>query len=514
MTTNPTTNASRAGRREWAGLAVLALPTVLLALDLSVLHLAVPHLSAALAPSGTELLWILDVYGFMIAGFLVTMGWVGDRIGRRRLLMIGATAFGLASALAAYSTGPGMLIVSRALLGVAGATLMPSTLALLGTMFKDPRQRAMAVGVWMTSFMGGTAIGPLVGGLLLERFWWGSAFLIGVPVMALLLLAAPLLLPEQRDPQPGSIDLVSVALSLAALLPVVYGLKELAKDGPRPLALAALVAGALFGIWFVRRQRTLDVPLVDLRLFSERGFAAALAIMLLAVVTTGGGFLMVAQYLQLVAGLSALEAGVWLLPATLLTIAGSLLAPKLAGRMPMGHLIGAGLALAAVGYLLLALVDGSPATAVAGMAIAFLGVAPMMVLGTDLVMGSAPPEKAGAASALSETSGELGIALGVALLGSVGTAVYRALVTVPDGVPGEAAAAARDTLPAALATAADLPADAGAELLESAHAAFIAGLNVVGVVSAVIALGLAALARTAFRDRGTAPIEDGECLRR
>ncbi|TNJ63663.1 MFS transporter [Paenibacillus hemerocallicola] len=253
---------SRAGRREWIGLAVLALPTLLLSLDMSVLYLAMPQLAEDLAPSSTQFLWIMDIYGFLIAGFLVTMGTLGDRIGRRKLLMIGAAAFGIASMLAAYSSSAEMLIVNRALLGIAGATLMPSTLALISNMFKDPGQRGIAISVWMSCFMVGVAIGPLIGGLLLEQFWWGSVFLLGVPIMLLLLIAAPLLLPEYRDSKAEKMDLASVGLFLAAILPIVYGLKEFAKAGAlewQPVAL--LLFGGLVAVWFVRRQQTLTSPL-------------------------------------------------------------------------------------------------------------------------------------------------------------------------------------------------------------------------------------------------------------
>ena len=274
--------AERAGRRQWIGLGVLALPTLLLALDMSVLYLALPHLAADLAPSSTQLLWIMDIYGFMIAGFLVTMGTLGDRIGRRRLLLIGAAAFGAASVFAAYSSSAEMLIAARTLLGVAGATLMPSTLALISNMFKDPKQRAVAIAVWMSCFMGGTAIGPVVGGVMLQVFWWGSVFLIGVPVMVVLLVASPLLLPEYRDRSAGRLDLASVALSLATILPIIYGLKELAKDGLAVGPLAAIAAGAVVGVVFLRRQRRLDDPMLDLTLFQNRSFSAGLGVMLAA----------------------------------------------------------------------------------------------------------------------------------------------------------------------------------------------------------------------------------------
>lgn len=264
----------RAGAKEWLGLAVLALPTLLLSVDATVLYLALPHLGADLRPSGTETLWIIDVYGFMIAGFLITMGTLGDRIGRRKLLLIGALAFGAASVAAAYATDPAMLIGARALLGIAGATLMPSTLALITNMFHDPGQRGVAIGVWAACFSAGVAAGPLIGGALLELFWWGSVFLLAVPVMVVLLVTAPILLPESRDPEPGRLDLLSVLLSLAAILPVIYGLKVVAADGFGLGAVAAVVVGLVFAVLFVRRQKSLPDPLLDVRLFARPAFLA------------------------------------------------------------------------------------------------------------------------------------------------------------------------------------------------------------------------------------------------
>ncbi|GAA6129759.1 hypothetical protein NBRC116187_01190 [Halopseudomonas sabulinigri] len=259
----------RASRREWLGLAVLVLPTLLLALDMTLLHLAAPHLSADLQPSSAQLLWILDIYGFMVAGFLITMGTLGDRIGRRRVLLAGALAFGLASIAAAFSTSAGMLIVTRALLGVAGATLMPSTLSLIRNMFHDERERTLAITVWMTGFIVGSAIGPLVGGIMLEFFWWGSLFLLGVPVMALLLLAGPLLLPECREAQAGRLDIPSALLSIAALLLIIYGLKDSARDGFNLLASVAVLAGFALARVFVLRQQRLADPMLDLALFQR-----------------------------------------------------------------------------------------------------------------------------------------------------------------------------------------------------------------------------------------------------
>ncbi|MGW8489076.1 MFS transporter [Streptomyces sp. NPDC055886] len=492
------TSPPPAGPREWLGLAVLALPTLLLAMDATVLYLAVPHLSVALRPSGGELLWIADIYGFMIAGFLVTMGTLGDRIGRRKLLMIGAAAFAVASALAAYATSPGMLIAARALLGVAGATLMPSTLALITNMFRDPRQRGTAIGVWATCFSAGVALGPVLGGVLLQTFWWGSVFLLGVPVMLLLLVAAPVLLPEYREPRAGRLDPASVVLSLAAVLPVVYGIKELAAGGPALLPVVLLAAGPVFGVLFVRRQSGLADPLLDVTLFRNRSFSAALGIQLFSITAMGGVYLLITQYTQLVEGLSPLTAGLWLLPAAGALVAASTLTPALARKVPAAYVIGASLAISAVGYLILTQVDGAGGlpVLVAGFVVVYLGISPMFVLGTDLIVGSAPPEKAGSAAAMSETSTELGVSLGVAVLGSVGTAVYRDRMTgaVPAEVPAPDAGSARESLPDALAVAEGLPDRLHDLLLEPARAAFTDGLNVVSGISALLVAALAVLA--------------------
>jgi MFS transporter, DHA2 family, multidrug resistance protein len=488
----------RAGRREWAGLAVIALPCLLATMDLEVLNLAVPALTADLQPSSAQLLWIIDIYGFMVAGSLITMGTLGDRIGRRRLLLIGAAAFGVASVLAAFSTSAEMLIATRALLGVAGATLAPSTLSLIRNMFTDPGQRTVAVAVWATSFSVGAAIGPLLGGVLLEWFWWGSVFLLAVPVMVLLLLVGPVLLPEYKDPDAGRLDLRSAAMSLAAVLLVIYGLKELAQDGLGPEPSLSVVVGLAVGWLFVRRQRTLADPLVDLSLFASRAFSGSLATLTLSLFVTFGTFLFVAQYLQLVLGLSPLQAGLWTLPSACGLVAGSMLTPMLARQARPGVVMAGGLVLAAAGFGLLSLVEGTTGlgVVVAGSVIFSLGVAPVGTLATDLIVGSAPPERAGSAAALSETGAELGGALGIAVLGSIGAAVYRGQIadTLPAGIPAGAAEAARDTLGGAVVAAGQLPGALGADLLAAARQAFTQGLETTSAVSAVLTLGLAALA--------------------
>jgi MFS transporter, DHA2 family, multidrug resistance protein len=494
-----------AGRREWTGLAVLALACLLYAMDLTVLHLAVPSLSADLQPSSSQLLWITDIYGFMVAGFLITMGTLGDRIGRRRLLLAGAAAFGVVSVLAALSTSPEMLIASRALLGIAGATLAPSTLSLIFTMFQDPGQRTTAIGIWITSFSAGGAIGPVLGGVLLERFWWGSVFLLALPVMAVLLLLGPRVLPEYRAPDAGRLDLVSAAMSLVAVLAVVFGLKLVAQDGIGALAACAVLVGLVVGVGFVRRQLRLADPMIDLGLFRIGAFNAALATNLLGIFIVVGYFLFVAQYLQLVLGLSPLEAGLWSLPSAGGFIVGSNLAPRILRRVRPAYVIGAGLAMAAVGLGVLTQVGGSPNADLAILAgaslIVSLGLAPVFTATTDLVVSSAPPERAGAASGISETGAELGGALGIAILGSIGVAVYRGelATTLPAGIPSQAAMAARDTLGGAVSVAQQLPADVGAAVLAAAREAFTLGLQLTTAISAVVAIGIAVLATVLLR---------------
>ncbi|OKI13055.1 MFS transporter [Nocardiopsis sp. TSRI0078] len=484
---------ARAGGREWLGLGVLALPTLLLSLDMSVLYLALPHLAADLRPSGSQLLWIMDVYGFMIAGFLITMGTLGDRVGRRRLLMVGAAVFGAASVAAAFAPSAGALILTRALMGVAGATLMPSALALISNMFTDPRQRAVAISVWMSCFMGGTAVGPVVGGLFLQWFWWGSVFLLGVPVMVLLLVCAPLLLPEYRSPGSGRLDLTSVALSLAAILPIVYGLKSLAEHGPGPAPFAAVALGLAVGAVFVRRQLRLSDPLLDLGLFRERSFGVALAVMAVGAVAMGGTFLLLSQYLQMVAGHSPLAAGMWQVPGALVMIAATMAAAPLAARIGRANVIGGGMFVTAAGFALLFLApaEGGTLIVVAGLVLASAGLGPGGALGTDIVVGSAPRERAGAAASMSETGGEFGVAMGVAVLGSLASAVYRANVVLPEGVPEEAG----QTLPAAVSVAEELPADLAGRLLGPAREAFTDGLNLAGAAgfAAMVVFGTLAL---------------------
>jgi DHA2 family multidrug resistance protein-like MFS transporter len=495
--------ARRAGRREWIGLAVIALPCLLYSMDLTVLNVAVPHLSADLQPSSSQLLWIIDIYGFLVAGLLITMGTLGDRIGRRRLLLIGAVAFGAGSVLAAFSTSAEMLIAARALLGVAGATLAPSTLSLIFNMFRDPQQRTFAIGVWVASYSAGAVIGPVVGGLLLEFFWWGSVFLLAVPVMALLLVLGPVLLPEFRNPEAGRLDLFSAVLSLAAVLAVIYGLKQIAQDGLGLLPSLSIVAGLALGVAFVRRQRTLADPMLDLRLFRSRAFSASLAAYGLSIAVAFGAFVFILQHLQLVLGLSPLRAGLWMVPSGVAFIVGGMLTPLFVRRVRPGFVMAAGLALSAAGFVLLTQVNEASGVGivVTALIVFSLGLTPVVTLATDLIVGAAPRERAGAASGISETGAEFGGALGIAVLGSIGVAVYRGRLAdaVPAGVPPEQAETARDTLGGATEVAGQLPDQLGAALLDTAREAFTQGLQVTAVTGVVVLTGLALLTAVLLR---------------
>jgi DHA2 family multidrug resistance protein-like MFS transporter len=495
---------TRAGRREWTGLAVIALPCMLYSMDLTVLNLAVPLLSAELKPSSAELLWIVDIYGFLVAGSLITMGTLGDRIGRRKLLLIGAAAFGIASVAAAFATSAATLIAARALLGVAAATLAPSTLSLIRNMFLDPAQRTVAISVWIMSYSAGAAIGPLIGGVLLEHFWWGSVFLINVPVMLLLLALGPVLLPEFRDPAAGRMDIASAVQSLAAVLAVIYGLKRIAEGDAGWIAGLSIVAGIAVGAMFLRRQARLADPLIDLKLFRVPAFSAALAVNVLGFLTCFAAFLFIAQYLQSVIGLSPLQAGLWGLPSALAFIGGSMLTPAIVRRFHSAHVIAGGMTVAAAGFVLLAMVDevASPlAMLVTGSVVFSLGLTPVVTLTTDIVLTAAPPQRAGAASALSETSSEFGGALGIAVMGSIVTAIYRGeiAVSLPPDVPAQAAETARGTIGGAVSVAGELPGALGAELLGAARAAFAQAFGTTAAISALIAIGVAVLAAALLR---------------
>ncbi len=457
----------RAGRREWLGVTALMLPCMLVVMDLSVLFLAVPALSADLEPSATELLWITDVYGFLIAGALIVMGTLGDRVGRRRVLLWGSAAFGLASLLAAASTSPAMLIAARGLQGLAGATLIPSTMALLFAMFPHEGDRMKAIGLISLGFTGGAALGPIIGGVLLDVSGWHAVFLINVPAMIAVLVTVPRIVPEFRSPSAPRVDVRSAALLVGAVLAATYAIKQFAHGHGSVAVAILLAAGVAVGAVFLRRQRRLAEPLLDLALFRVRTFSVALGANTLTTFVMFGTFFFVAQYLQVVLGLTPLAAALWGLPGIAgMTLGTMVVVPRLAARCEAAVLMAGGALIVAVGLALLSRLDAatSPLTAALVLLVFQSGVAPLVTLGMNLILGSAPPEATGAAGGAAQTANELGGALGIALLGSLGTAIARGDV-----------------------------ADAGRA------AAFTHGMSVVALVCSAIMVGVAVLIARVLR---------------
>ncbi|WP_216694797.1 MFS transporter [Dietzia psychralcaliphila] len=502
----------RATARTWAALGVLALPMLLLAIDATVLIFAMPGIAADLSPSATQQLWIMDIYSFMIAGLLVTMGAVGDRIGKKRLLLIGAVLFTAASVVGAFATSSEQLIVARAFLGMAGATIMPSTLSLIRAMFIDRAQRRFAIAVWSMAGTLGAAAGPIVGGWMLEHFWWGSAFLINIPVMVVLLVLGPVLLTESRDPSPGSLDLASAAMSLVAMLSAVYGLKTLVAGDGVVTGVLCVAVGLAVGAVFVRRQLRLTNPLLDVDLFRARAFRGAVVADLLSIFALIGALWALTQYLQLVVGLSPLQAGVWLLPAMAVSAAAAFLAAALVKRISAAILVTVGLLVAAVGFgLMLGLTpDSGPVPVIVALSLVSLGGGVGMTLTNDIIMSSAPPARAGRAAAISETAYELGTALGTAILGSVLAAVYRSQLLGNTGaatvIPPAQLERASATIAEAFTVAGQYPAAAAEVLITAAQAAFTDALTTVGLLGSIIMV--VAAVWTAVTLRGTSATAD------
>ena len=512
----PHTVQPRAGRKEWTGLAVLLLPLLLVTMDVSVLYFAVPFIAKDLEPTSTQQLWIFDIYGFVLAGLLITMGSLGDRIGRRRLLLFGAAAFSLASLGAAYSQTAEQLIAARAVLGIAGATLMPSTLALIRNMFHDEKQRHTAIAVWTGGTMSGIALGPVLSGVLLNHFWWGSVFLINVPFMIMLLALAPALVPEFRAPQAGRFDVFSSVLSLGAVLPAIYGIKQIAAYGVDVTPVLWIVAGVAVGAAFVVRQARSPAPMIDLGLFRSRGFTGSVAMNLVAMFAIVGFAIFTTQYLQLVLGMSPLTAALWSLVPMAGTMTAAPAAQLLAGRVDRAYIAAGGFFLAGAGFAgLTQLRPHSPLWFLLICAAVYAGgIVGVMTVGNELVMGAVPPERAGSAAAVVETATEFGAALGIAVLGSIGVAAYRSSLTVlaPAGTPPEALATARNTLGGAVTVAGQLPGRIGSGLLDAARTAFTHGLNHAALGAAIVMI-LAAVASAVFF-RGVQveapPAADGE----
>lgn len=496
----------RVSWRGWMALAVLMLPVLLVSVDNTVLSFALPDIALDLQPSSAEQLWIIDVYPLVLAGLLVTMGTLGDRFGRRRLLLIGATGFAIVSAASAFAPTAGALIAGRALMGVFGAMLMPSTLSLIRTIFTDQDQRRLAIAIWAAGFSAGAALGPIVGGFLLEHYAWGSVFLMAVPVLVPLLIFAPLLVPETRDPNPGRVDPVSIALSIGTMVPIVYGIKEVAVAGLASIAPVLWIVGLVFGWFFVRRQLRAAEPMLDMDLFRNPRFAGGVLVNLLSVVGLVGFLYFVAQHLQLILGLGPMQAGLALVPGLAIMIVAGLVVVPLARRISARVLVPGALVFSVIGYVAVAFAsqDGALTTLILAFCSLGIGIGMAETISNDLILAAAPPAKAGAASAVSETAYELGAVLGTSILGGLLTAWYRNTIDLPAGLSAADAAASTETLAGAVTTADRLGGDLGAQLMDAAAHAFDGGVLVTSLIGAGLIVIAAVIAATTLGGKSLA----------
>ncbi|MEU6552391.1 MFS transporter [Streptomyces sp. NPDC046915] len=480
--------AAGAGANRWVVLVVLCVSLLLVALDATVLHVAVPAVTEDLRPGAIELLWIVDIYPLVCASLLILFGTLGDRVGRRRVLLLGYALFGVASAVAAFAPSAQVLILARALLGVGGAMIMPATLSILRQVFPDRRERALAIGIWSAVAAVGAAVGPLLGGFLLEHFWWGSVFLVNIPLMLVSLPVGRLLLPESTGARNGPWDVVGALMAAVGLFGVVLGVKRLGGGEPVAdvLTVAPLVVGAGLLFLFVRRQRRRPYPLVDLRMFGRPAFSTAVGCIVLAMLALVGLELIAAQYLQLVLGLSPLATGLRLLPLTLAAMAAGLAGARMLRRFGPRRMVCFGFCLTAAAVLTLTGMGGRDNTVLllAGFLLLGFGLETTLFGAYESMLSEAPAEQAGGAAAIGETSYQLGAGIGIALLGSVMNAAYApGLASVP-GVPAPAAASAGHSLGEAYEVAAQLGGKAGGALRRAARESFVHGLHVTLLVSA------------------------------
>ncbi|APX01366.1 MFS transporter [Arthrobacter sp. QXT-31] len=498
-------NAAAHKSRDWFALALLMFPVLLVAVDNTALTFALPAIARSLDPSGVELLWVVDAYALVLAGLLVAMGSLGDRIGRRRLLLVGISGFAAVSAASAFAPSAEWLIAGRAALGFFGAMLMPSTLSLIRNIFQEPGRRRLAVAIWAACFSGGAALGPIFGGWLVEHFWWGAVLLVAVPIMLPPLILGRFLIPESKDPKPGRVDAPSVVLSMLTMVPVVYGIKELATHGPGLAPFAVMAFGMAMGFLFVRRQQALASPLLDLSLFGNPVFSTAITANILSLFSYNGFILFLAQHLQLLEGMSPSESGTAMVPAlTAMVLAGLLVVP-LVRKVRPGFVVAAGLALSATGYCLVTFGnhDGGPATLLAALLLLAVGVGAAETISNDLILGAAPAAKSGAAAAISETGYEVGSLLGTAVLGSILTASYQQHLALPavvaETVPAAAADKAGETLAGAMELAGSLPAPLAEALTAAARASFDSGVHITAAIGLVLMAAASALAAVVLR---------------
>ncbi|MGW0415622.1 MFS transporter [Streptomyces collinus] len=488
----PLRRAPAAGANRWVVLVVLCVSLLLVALDATVLHVAVPAVTEDLRPGAMELLWIVDVYPLVCASLLILFGTLGDRIGRRRVLLLGYALFGVASAVAALAPSAPTLILARALLGVGGAMIMPATLSILRQVFPDRRERALAIGIWSAVAAVGAAVGPLLGGFLLEHFWWGSVFLVNIPLMLVSLPVGRLLLPESRGDRDGPWDVVGALMAAGGLFGVVLGVKRLGGGEPVAglLTLVPLLLGGTLIVLFVRRQARRAHPLVDLRMFRRPAYSTAVGCIVLAMLALVGLELIAAQYLQLVLGLSPLQTGLRLLPLTVAAMAAGLAGARMLRRFGPRRMVCFGFCLTAAAVLTLTAMGPADDAGLllSGFVLLGFGLETTLFGAYESMLSEAPAGQAGGAAAIGETSYQLGAGIGIALLGSVMNASYApGLASVP-GVPSHASAAAGHSLGEAYDVAGRLGGSAGAALRRAARDSFVHGLHVTLLVSAGLLL--------------------------
>ena len=495
----------KAGPRQWASLVVLMLPVLLVSVNNTALSFALPAISQGLHPTASQLLWIVDVYPLILAALLIPMGSLGDRMGRRKMLMIGSTGFGLVSLFAAFAPTAEWLLAARVGIAVFGSMLLPATLSLLRSVFRDDRQRTLAIAIWTAGFSAGAALGPIAGGFLLNHFWWGSVFLLAVPVLLAFLVAAPLILPESKDPHPGPVDPLSIVLAVLTMAPVVYGIKSLATGGSVLHGVLFIAVGALCGLLFARQQVAKDYPMLDLRFFRSPRFSGGLSVNMVSNVALFGFLFFFTQYLQLVNGTDPMTSGLLMVPGLVLSILAGLGAERIARLVGIRTAVVLGLLLVAAGFFIVAFTDqtSSAAPILVAFTVMSAGTGLATTLSTDLVVSSVPEAKAGAASAVSETGYEVGAVLGTAVLGGLTTAFYQAHLELPAAVSADSAQIAHETLGGALDVAAESP--AGSVIADAAVAAFSSGMQwtalIGGVLVAVVALVLARVLRADRRVR-------------
>jgi len=468
--------------RQWYTLAILVLIYIPVAIDATVLHVAVPSLTMALEASGNELLWIIDIYSLVMAGMVLPMGALGDRIGYKRLTLIGSTLFGIASLAAAFSSDASQLIAARALLAVGAAMIVPATLAGIRSTFNNERERGIALGIWVAVGAGGAAFGPLVGGILLEHYYWGSVFLINVPIIALVLLFTAVFIPRQPVQRAQTLNLTQALMLIAAILLLVLAAKTSLKVNADPLkALGAAIGGALLMTLFIRSQLRARAPMIDLTLFTHRIILTGVVMALTAMIALVGFELLMAQELQFVHGFSPLDAGLFMLPLMLACSFSGPAAGALVGRFGLRTVATLGMAFSALSFFGLSMTDMAHQRAVAWGWMILLGLSASTALlsSTAAIMSAAPKEKATAAGAIETMAYELGAGMGIAVFGMILSHAFSGAIELPQELPVTLMAQASASINEALLVAQQVSPALGDLVVNAANQAFKASHSAV-----------------------------------